>query len=198
MLDPVRFITNLSTGEMGYAVAREAKRRGYQVTLISGPTALRPPQGIGFIPIVTVEDLSRALQKHFFESDVLIMTAAVGDFIPVKRALQKIHRQKRWKVEFREAPDLLRGVARKKGGRLAIGFSLETENWLERSRQKLKKKNLDGIVANFYTSRHNPFGHNAARVAFIDRQGIKRVDLPSKSALAKRLLGWIERLKKYY
>ena len=198
MLDPVRFITNLSTGEMGYAIAREAKRRGYQVTLISGPTALRPPKGIGFISIVTVEDLSRALQKHFFESDVLIMAAAVGDFIPVKRALQKVRRQKRWKVEFREAPDLLRGVARQKRDRLAIGFSLETENWLEHSREKLEKKNLDGIVANFYTPRHNPFGQTTARVALIDRRKAQEIRLPSKAALAKRLLDWIERLKKYY
>lgn len=198
MLDPVRFITNLSTGEMGYALAREAQRSGYQVTLISGPTSLRPPHGITFIPIVTVSDLKGALQKNFFRSDFLVMAAAVGDFIPVRQALQKIHRKKKWKVEFREAPDLLRGVAQKKGARLVIGFSLETENWLERSRQKLKKKNLDGIVANFYASRHNPFGQRSVRVAFIDRKGVKRIELLSKAALAKRLLAWAKQLKKYY
>ena len=96
MLDPVRFITNLSTGEMGYAIAREAKKRGFAVTLISGPTALVPPRGVRMVPIVTVEELGRALERHFFRHDVLVMAAAVGDFIPTRYALKKISRQKRW------------------------------------------------------------------------------------------------------
>ena len=197
MLDPVRFITNLSTGEMGYAIAAEAKRRGYQVTLISGPAALTPARGIRYVSIVTVKELDEALQKYFFKNDLLFMAAAVGDFIPVRRSAHKIHRQKGWKIQFREAPDLVRKIARKKGDRVVIGFSLETEDWLERSRRKLKKKNLDGIVANFFTPRHNPFGKTLAQVALIDQGGVQKIGLSSKKALAKRLLGWAERLKKY-
>ena len=197
MLDPVRFITNLSTGEMGYSIAAQAKRRGYSVTLISGPTALKPPAGVCFIPIVTVEELARELAKHFRRCDVLIMAAAVGDFIPIRQPSRKIHRQEKWKVGFRAAPDLVRQVATRKGRRLVIGFSLETENWLARSRRKLEAKHLDGMVANYFTARHNPFGRGPARVALMDRRGTRFLRLPSKSALAKQILVWAQTLKNY-
>ena len=193
MLDPVRFITNLSTGEMGYALAREAKKRGWKVTLISGPTALLPPKGIRVIPIVTVAELARALQKHFFRHDVLVMSAAVGDFIPVRRASKKIPRRKRWTVNFREAPDLVRKVARKKGKRIVIGFSLETGDWLRRSRRKLVQKHLDGIVANYYSPRHNPFGSTQVHAALLDREKTRVLRRPSKAALAREILNWIFR-----
>lgn len=191
MLDPVRFITNLSTGEMGYAVAREAKRRGWEVTLISGPTALAAPKGIRFVSILTVEGLRRALWKHFFRNEVLVMAAAVGDFLPTHRALKKIPRQKRWKVAFRQAPDLVRELARKKRDRVVIGFSLETHNWQARSRQKLKAKRLDGIVANYFSPRHNPFGKSRVHVALIDAQRTQVLRRHSKSELAAELLNWV-------
>lgn len=196
MLDPVRFITNLSTGEMGYAIAREAKKKGFQVTLISGPTALKPPRGIRLIPIITVNDLDKALRKHFSNCDVLVMAAAVGDFIPVRQFLKKIPRQTLWKVVFKSAPDLVRKVARKKGNRIVIGFSLETENWLGRSQKKILAKNLDGIVANYYSPRHNPFGRNKAHVALIDRKATQILRLSSKDRLAGRLLRWLISLAK--
>lgn len=195
MLDPVRFITNLSTGEMGYAIAREAKRKGFKVTLISGPTALSVPKGVRFIPITTVGDLDRALGKHFSSCDLLIMAAAVGDFFPIKRSAQKIHRGKKWSIQFRQAPDLVKKVAIKKGRRLVVGFSLETQDWLNRSRAKLIRKKLDGIVANYYTSRHNPFGKTSTHVALIDRRRSKVLHFPSKAAFARRLVGWAVRLK---
>ncbi len=190
MLDPVRFITNLSTGEMGYALAYEAKRRGLAVTLISGPTFLIPPRGVRFIPITTVKDLERALEKHFFRHDLLIMSAAVGDFIPTKRSLKKISRQKKWQVSFRESPDLVLKMARRKGPRKVIGFSLETDRWIERSRKKRIRKKLDGIVANYYSPRHNPFGKTRAHVALVDRKGARTLHFGSKPALARRLINW--------
>ena len=196
MLDPVRFITNLSTGEMGYAIAREAQKKNFRVTLISGPTALIPPEGVRLVPVVTVNELERALQKHFFRHDVLIMAAAVGDFIPVHRALKKIPRQKMWKLSFREAPDLVRKMARKKGNRIVIGFSLETNNWLERSREKRLRKNLDGIVANYFSTQHNPFGKTQVHVAFIDERKTQIFRLNSKAALARRTLRWVLALGK--
>lgn len=191
MLDPVRFITNLSTGEMGYAVAREAKRRGFEVTLISGATPLTPPKGVRFVSIVTVEDLKRALWKHFFRHDALVMAAAVGDFLPRTRALKKVPRQKSWKVTFREAPDLVRRIAQRKGRRVAIGFSLETHDWLDRSRKKLRAKHLDGIVANYFSPRHNPFGKGRVHVALIDARKTRILRLRSKPALAREVLNWV-------
>lgn len=194
MLDPVRFITNLSTGEMGYAIAKQAKKLGLQVTLISGPTRLMPPQGVRFIPIMTVGDLKRELEKHFFRHDVLVMAAAVGDFIPLQQAERKIPRAKRWTVSFRQSPDLVQGVARKKGNRIVIGFSLETGRWLERSRSKLRKKHLDGIVANYYSKAHNPFGKTHVHVALQDERGVRILRCHSKAELARKLVRWLKAL----
>ena len=200
MLDPVRFIANLSTGEMGYAIAGEFKRKGFNVTLISGPTALKPPKGVRFIPIITVDELRRAIAKQFFRNDFLIMAAAVGDFIPVSLAFKKIPRQRTWKVTFQQSPDLVRQVAKRKGERIVVGFSLETDNWIKRSKAKREAKNLDGIVANYYSRRHNPFGPVRAHVALIDAQKTRILRFRSKPALARHLVNWIialSRTRKY-
>lgn len=194
MLDPVRFITNLSTGEMGYAIAKEARKRGWKVTLISGPTSLIPPRGVRVIPIITVKELDEALQRHFFRHDALVMSAAVGDFIPLRTALKKIPRMKKWTVNFREAPDLIKKVAHKKGDRIVIGFSLETGDWLKRSRRKLVRKHLNGIVANYYSPGHNPFGQTRVHAAFLHGTKTRILRLPSKAVLARRLLHWIGEL----
>lgn len=191
MIDPVRFITNLSTGEMGYAVAREARRKGYEVTLISGPTALTPPRGVRFVPIVTVDELTRALDRYFSRTDVLVMSAAVGDFAPLRRATRKIPRQRILTLRFRETPDLIRRMAGRKGRRVVIGFSLETDSWLARSRSKREAKKLDGMVANYFSNRQNPFGRTGVHVALIDARKIRVLRFTSKSKLARRLLDWI-------
>lgn len=196
MLDPVRFITNLSTGEMGYAIAREARRRGFQTTLISGPTCLIPPRRVTLVPIVTVQDLERALKRHFSKCDVLIMAAAVGDFLPLRKAQKKVRRQRNWKITFRQAPDLVREVARRKVHRIVIGFSLETEDWLARSCRKLAMKHLDGIVANRFGPHHNPFGKTGVEVGLIDRRGVRVIHVASKEAFASRLLNWAIALMK--
>ncbi len=191
MLDPIRFITNLSTGEMGYAVAREARRKGFKVTLISGPTALTPPKGVRFLPIVTFKELAGALDKEFSRHDVLIMTAAVGDFTPARVFSKKVPRQKTWKVVFRQTPDLVSRLAQKKQNRLVIGFSLETGNWLARSRKKRLTKRLDGMVANYFSGRHNPFGGGRPHVALIDGKKTRILRLNSKAELARQILNWV-------
>lgn len=191
MLDPVRFITNLSTGEMGYAIARAAWQRGFKTTLISGPTALIPPKGVRLIPIVTVRELARALEKEFLRHDVLIMTAAVGDFTPLRTASKKVPRQKVWKVTFRQTPDLVAGCAQEKGRRIVIGFSLETGDWLTRSRKKRLAKGLDGIVANYFSKRHNPFGRTRVHAALIDHKRTRLLRLASKDQLAQQILNWV-------
>ena len=121
------------------------------------------------------------------------MSAAVGDFIPMRRASKKIPRQKRWTVSFREAPDLVKKLAQKKGNRKVIGFSLETGDWLGRSRRKLVRKQLDGIVANYYSPRHNPFGPTRVHAALLDREKTRVLHRPSKAALAREILDWIFR-----
>ena len=191
MLDPVRFITNLSTGEMGYAIAQKAKEKGFQVTLISGPTDLKPPKGVRLIPIVTVRDLERELKKHFRRNEVLIMSAAVGDFIPEKRASRKIARRNQWRITFRQSPDLVREAARRKGRRLVIGFSLETHDWIRRSRAKMTRKNLDGIVANCFSSHHNPFGKTQVRAALIHKRKSRILHSRSKLEFAGKLVDWL-------
>jgi phosphopantothenoylcysteine decarboxylase/phosphopantothenate--cysteine ligase len=196
MLDPVRFITNLSTGEMGYAIAKEARRRGFQVTLISGPTALTPPKGVRLVPIESVEELEKALSRYFFRNDALIMSAAVGDFIPIRRAAKKIPRSKRWTVVFRQSPDLVARFARRRGKRIVIGFSLETGDWIQRSQKKRIRKGLDGIVANYYSARHNPFGKRRIHVGLIDEKKSQIYRLGSKEKLAQRLLDWAVALGK--
>jgi len=194
MLDPVRFITNISTGEMGYAIARAAKKKNLKITLISGPTVLTPPEGVRFVPITTVEELERAIQKHFFKNDFLVMAAAVGDFIPMRQAVKKIPRRRRWTVSFKESTDLVKKIAKKKGNRVVVGFSLETNDWLARSRKKLLKKGLDGIVANYYSRSHNPFGRTAVHAALMDPKRTRVYRLGSKAALARRIVSWLFRL----
>ena len=197
MLDPVRYLTNRSTGAMGYAIARAARRAGYAVTLISGPVALKRPAGVLWVPITSAADLKKACQRHFKHCDVLFMTAAVCDFTPLKRRAQKIHRQGRLTLTLRKTPDILAALAAKKRRRIVIGFCLETEDWLAGARRKLNAKHLDGIVANTLTSIHNPFGLRKIRTAFLGRQTNGHVLGPkSKAALAKTLLRWAESLRR--
>ena len=193
MLDPVRFLSNVSTGEMGYALARAAQNKGYQVTLISGPTALNPPAKIHFVPVVSAQDMQRACQKLFPKHDVLIMSAAVCDFTPLKFTHEKIQRTKTNHFELKQTDDIVAGLARKKGKRKVIGFCLETSHWLEKAREKMKRKGLDGIVANYYTKQHSPFGNRKINTAFIGPQGkIQRLYRVSKPQVARKLLTWLE------
>lgn len=197
MLDPVRFISNLSTGEMGYVLASTARDLGYQVTLISGPTALVRPKGVKFIPIVSTQDLKQACEKQFLKHDVLIMTAAVCDFMAKRFHPQKIMRTKTNRFELKRTPDILAGLSRRKKGRVVIGFCLETRDWLKKAEEKLKRKRLDGIVANYYSPRHNPFGTGRVNMAFIAKgeKRARKLENQTKKQIAKKLLKWMEGLK---
>ncbi len=195
MLDPVRYLTNRSTGEMGYAIAQAARRAGYAVTLISGPVALKPPHGVRLIPITSAADLKSACSRNFKHCDALFMTAAVCDFTPQSRRPQKIRRQDRLKLTLQKTPDILAGLALRKGRRTVIGFCLETKNWLTGARKKLKRKRLDGIVANILTPAHDPFGARSIRTALLGQQGPGRVlGLKSKAVIAGTLIRWAESL----
>ena len=194
MLDPVRFISNLSTGEMGYAIARAARRRYQKVTLISGPTALQPPPKVKFIPVTSAREMQLACQEQISKHNVLIMTAAVADFTATKQRPQKIRRTSTRRLLLKQTPDILAGLAKEKGNKVFIGFCLETQDWLKNAREKLVRKQLDGIVANYYTKDHVPFGDRRITTAFLDSRGkIKRLVRYSKPRIATKLLKWIAR-----
>ncbi len=195
MLDPVRFLSNLSTGEMGYILAKTAKARRYKVTLISGPTALKPPRGVRFVSVESAKDLKRACRIHFPKHDLLIMTSAVCDFTAATRHAQKIHRTRTHRLMLKQTPDIVAALAKRKGKRLVIGFCLETENWLRNAHRKVRRKSLDGIVANYYGKGHNPFGKNRLTAALMDARGkYKILKNHSKSLLAVKVLGWVRDL----
>lgn len=195
MLDPVRFLSNLSTGVMGYTLARAAASQGYKVTLISGPTALKRPPGVRYIPIVTALELKAACQKEFDKHDVLVMTAAVCDFMSRVKQLQKIQRKRTKMIHLKQTPDIVAGLAKGKGKRLVIGFCLETSDWLQNAKRKLKEKKLDGMVANFYKKRHVPFGENRITTAFISQQKTTLLRKVSKRQIAQKLLVWLDILQ---
>lgn len=171
MIDPVRYLSNVSTGVMGFRLAQAARDAGYRVTLISGPTSLRPPQGVKYIPITSSEELARVLRNAFPDSDVLFMTSAVCDFRPARFSPRKIKRKTVFGLKLVSTPDILAGLARRKGKRMVIGFCLETERLLANAAQKLRAKRLDYIVANFLGKGSRPFGEHRTSVVVLGRKG---------------------------
>lgn len=194
-IDPVRFISNRSTGQMGHAIAKEACHRKHVVTLISGPTRLKSPKVKKFIPIERAVDLLKALKKEIKSADCLIMCAAVGDFRARKVASKKIKRKKTLSLELVPNKDILKELSKYKKSKLFVGFSLETENWLKNSSKKLKSKNLDLIVANRLTKRHNPFSDNKLDVCIINKSGHRiYIDNRKKPFISHVLLDKIEQM----
>src|SRR5579872_5266929 len=146
-LDPVRYLTNRSSGKMGYALAQAAARRGARVILVSGPTRLDPPQDVQFVPVRNTEQMHRAVLEHFSRATALIMAAAVADYRPVAPENKKMKRGSgRFNLELEPTVDILADVARGKGDRVVIGFAAETENVAAHARGKLQSKQADLIV----------------------------------------------------
>ena len=198
MIDPVRFLSNLSTGEMGYALAKAAVSKGYQVSLVSGPTALPVPKGVKFYPITSALQMKKICTELIPKHDGLIMTAAVCDFMPITAGRHKIPSAKGMTLELKRTPDILAALAKKKGRRVVIGFCLETQELIRRATAKLIRKDLDGIVANFYDPKgHIPFGKRRVEAYLIDAMGnIRRMVNQPKIQIAKVLLKWMESLGK--
>jgi len=197
-IDPVRFITNRSSGKMGYALAEEAVRRGAQVTLVSGPTALRPPSGAEFVPVRTAAEMSAAVKKHFASSTIVIKAAAVSDIRPVHRSPSKIKKEKLpAAVEVELTEDILAFLGHSKDGKFLVGFAAETGLTRERVRQKLKLKNLDLLVANDVSEAGAGFEGDTNRVQlFLPDGAVKEVPLMSKSGVAAMIFKEIIRLRK--
>jgi phosphopantothenoylcysteine decarboxylase/phosphopantothenate--cysteine ligase len=196
-LDPVRYITNRSSGKMGYAVAEAAARRGARVILITGPTALETPPGVEHVDVRSAEDMRRAVQERFAQSSIAIFAAAVADYRPAEPHAQKLKRTKDELIlRLEPNPDILAEAARNKGGRLVVGFAAETEHVAENARKKLVAKNADLIVANDVTAEGAGFDVDTNVVTLFARDG-RDLPLPklSKREVAERILDEIGRLR---
>jgi phosphopantothenoylcysteine decarboxylase/phosphopantothenate--cysteine ligase len=196
--DPVRFITNYSSGKMGYALAIVARRRGAAVTLISGPSALPVPSGVDFIPVSSALEMREAVMKHLKAADMVIKSAAVADFRPSTRADAKIKKKSGpLTLTLERNPDILAEIGKKKEGRILIGFAMESEDLVENAKAKLLKKNLDLIVANDVKQSGAGFQTDTNIVKILDRAGgIEELPLMDKMEVAGRILDRAKRLFK--
>lgn len=198
-IDPVRYISNRSSGKMGYAVARAALRRGAQVTLVSGPTALEPPAGARVLSVETAKEMLAAVQKEFPSCSAVVMAAAVADYHVAEVADKKLKRGK-GPLEIRLEPnaDILKELAAAKGGKLLIGFAAETNDLLANAQKKLREKNLDLIVANDVTQEGSGFDGNTNIATLIDRSGAARsLPMMTKDELADKILDQLLILKSH-
>jgi len=189
-LDPVRFITNRSSGKMGYALAVAARDRGARVVLVSGPTSLEPPPGVEYIPVVTTEEMRRAVLDRFEGTDIVIKAAAVADYRPTRSAPSKIKKEEGiLKIELERNPDILAELGGRKGGKVLVGFAAETEDLLKNAEEKLRKKNLDLIVANDVSKEGAGFSVDTNLVKILDRKGnVEEFPLLSKREVAEIVL----------
>ncbi|WP_069650207.1 bifunctional phosphopantothenoylcysteine decarboxylase/phosphopantothenate--cysteine ligase CoaBC [Caloranaerobacter ferrireducens] len=195
-IDPVRYITNFSSGKMGYAVAIEAKRRGADVILISGPTNLDKPEGIKVVSINTTMEMLKAVEEYFDETDVLIKAAAPLDYRPEVVSDKKIKKQDgSLNIKFVRNPDILAHFGKLKKKQILVGFAAETNDVIENAIKKIKIKNLDFIVANDVTMKNAGFRSNTNIATIIDKEG-HTYNYPqmSKEELAKIILDKVEEL----
>ena len=210
-IDPARFLSNPSTGRMGYALAAEALARGAEVTLISGPTTIAPPPGASLVRVTSADEMFRAALNQAPGVDLVLKAAAVADYRPEERARGKIKketlRRKALKqrgadravvLRLQPTPDILEELGRrKKPGQVLVGFAAETGDLESNSLRKLRKKNLDLVVANRIGREGEGFEADTNRALAIDREG-RRIELPlmSKERMAARILDMAERLRR--
>ncbi len=188
-MDPVRYLTNHSTGKMGYAVARAAAMRGADVTLIHGPTALPPVKFTEDVPITTAQDMYEAVTSRFADMDILVMAAAVADYRPATVADDKIKKKDGdLSIPVERTADILGTIGPRKTKQFLCGFSMETRDMVENSAAKLKKKNLDMVVANNLKVSGAGFGVDTNVVTFITPDGTRELPLMSKADVADAIL----------
>ncbi len=196
-LDPVRIVTNRSTGKMGYALARSAWRRGAEVTLVTGPTHLEPPVGVKVIPVSTAEEMRKAVLNEYPSQDAVIKAAAVSDYKPLRSAQQKEKKKgSTFAVKMAPTPDILAELGKKKGNVILVGFAAETTNHLANAVDKIKRKNLDLIVLNDVSREDIGFAADSNEVRIIDSEGNEEVvPLMPKEDVADRILDRIKGLR---
>lgn len=189
-IDPVRYITNHSTGKMGYAIARQAMLKGARVTLVTGPVTIDPPMFVDVVPVTSARDMFEAVTSRAAEQDIIIKAAAVADYTPVTTATEKIKKKDgESAIALTRTKDILGWLGQhRKEGQFLCGFSMETENMLENSRKKLTKKNVDMIVANNLKVQGAGFGGDTNVVTLITEDKTVELPLQSKEDVAGKLL----------
>ena len=195
-IDPVRYLTNYSSGKMGYALAEEAEKRGANVTLISGPTAINKPKVSKFISVISSLDMYQAVVENFVNADIVIKAAAPADYRPKVYHSQKIKKETggEFKIEFERNPDILKSVAAKKRHQFMVGFAAESENELANAMTKLTAKNLDMIIVNNIKAENAGFQSDTNVVTIIDKhKNIENIEEMTKIELAKLILDKIKK-----
>ena len=191
-IDPVRFVSNRSSGKMGYAIAAAARDAGAEVILITGPTALVPPAGVRTFPVESADDMKDAVVAQLPRADAVIMAAAVADYRPVERVTTKLKKKdlgNEMTVRMTENPDLLKAiVAARRPGTVVVGFKAETGDATSEAGRMLRDKQLDLVVANDVVSPGSGFGSDDDQVAFVSADGIETLPLLKKSEVARRLV----------
>jgi len=194
-LDPVRFLGNRSSGKQGYAIAEELARRGAEVTLVSGPTALPDPFGVNTVRVQTALEMQAAVDDAYVLCDVVVATAAVADFRPEVVAGDKIKKDGApASLRLVPNPDILAGLGSRKGSRVLVGFAAESTDVMAYARQKLAQKNLDLVVANDITEPGLGFGSDSNRVTFVSAEGDTPLPPQSKRSIARTLADELSRL----
>ena len=194
-IDPVRYLTNRSSGRMGYALAEAALRRGARVLLVSGPTTVTPPGAAEVTKVESAEDMREAVLKLLPQASIVIKTAAVSDYRPKATAGQKIKHKGPMTLELEATTDILKELAQRKESQIVVGFAAETENVLENARQKLMGKNLDAIVVNDVSREGVGFDSDRNAVTIITRSDVIDVPATTKWEVAQRVLDQIARLR---
>jgi phosphopantothenoylcysteine decarboxylase/phosphopantothenate--cysteine ligase len=189
-LDPVRYLTNHSTGKMGYAIAKMAMLRGAAVTLISGPTALQPPPFVNVIPVVSAQDMFAAVNQYAPHADLIFKAAAVADYTPAHYSDDKLKKKDDdLSIPLNRTQDILKYLGEhRKSGQIICGFSMETQNMIENSREKLAKKNVDMICANNLKQDGAGFGVDTNIITIITKNELIELSLQSKEEAGNRIL----------
>lgn len=192
-IDPVRFVSNASSGRMGYALAKAARRRGAEVVLVSGPTHLKKPEGITFVPVVSADEMREACITYYPQSTLVIMAAAVADYRPLKSSPTKVKKEAvSLTLDMQRTEDVLKHMGREKKGQFLVGFALETENLEENAKKKLREKNLDMVVANSQWGLDSEYNE----VTIINKENdVERLPSLRKREVAERILDSVVRLK---
>ena len=196
-IDPVRFVSNRSTGRMGYRVAEAARDRGARVVLVSGPTSLPAPPGVELVNVRSAADMERAVQQHLPGVTVVVAAAAVSDYRPATVAATKLKKSDAGlSLSLARTPDILKGLGAAKGGRVLVGFAAETDDLLRHAREKLQVKNLDLIVANDVAAEGSGFGGETNAGSILRRDGTHAdVPLGTKRAMADRILDEVRAIR---
>jgi len=193
-IDPVRYISNSSTGYFGYKIAEEAARRGHKVILVTGPAGLKPPRGVRYIPVVSAREMEIAVKEHFRGSDCLIMSAAVADYRPDKISSSKIKKSSgKMVLKLVRNPDILSWAGKNKGSRVLVGFSVETGDVKKEALKKLCRKNADYIFATMVGTGPSPFGNKKIRVICFGRREAAEELYSSKEKISSFILDKVEK-----